>query len=242
MVALFMAALDQTIVGTAMPRIVADLRGFDLYAWTVSAYLITSTAVVPIFGKLGDLFGRKRFLLTGVGLFITASVLCGLSQSMLQLIAFRALQGVGAGLTFSMAFTTIADLFPPARRARISGIFTAVFGMASILGPALGGVLTDGPGWRWVFYINIPIGLAALAALYFFYPAIQLSRHSAGSSGASTNRHCGSGNSDAGCGSASARTKLGRARVRLVLSHRSGRYSDLRTDGGTFPLGGASSR
>ncbi len=168
-----MAALDQTIVGTAMPRIVADLRGFDLYAWTVTAYLVTSTAVVPIFGKLGDLFGRKRFLLAGVGLFITASVLCGLSQSMLQLIAFRALQGVGAGLTFSMAFTTIADLFPPARRARISGIFSAVFGMASILGPALGGVLTDGPGWRWVFYINVPIGLAAVAALYFFYPTVQ---------------------------------------------------------------------
>ena len=102
-----------------------------------------------------------------------ASVLCGLAQSMYQLIAFRGLQGVGAGLTFSMAFTTIADLFPPARRARVTGIFSAVFGLASVIGPALGGVLTDGPGWRWVFYINVPIGAAAVVALYLFYPAIR---------------------------------------------------------------------
>jgi len=173
MVSLFMAALDQTIVGTAMPRIVADLRGFDLYAWTVTSYLVASTAVVPIFGKLGDQFGRKRFLLGGVSLFITASILCGLAQSMLQLIAFRGLQGVGAGLTFAMAFTTIADLFPPARRARITGLFSAVFGLSSILGPALGGILTDGPGWRWVFFINVPIGLAAVVSLYCCYPTVR---------------------------------------------------------------------
>lgn len=176
MVALFMAALDQTIVGTAMPRIIADLRGFDLYAWTVTAYLIMSTAVVPIFGKLGDLFGRKRFLLAGVALFILASVLCGFAQSMLQLIAFRGLQGIGAGLTFSMAFATIADLFPPARRARINGIFGAVFGLSSVLGPALGGLLTDGIGWRWVFFINVPIGILALLALCWFYPAVRPSK------------------------------------------------------------------
>jgi EmrB/QacA subfamily drug resistance transporter len=173
MVSLFMAALDQTIVGTAMPRIVADLRGFDLYAWTVTSYLVASTAVVPIFGKLGDQFGRKRFLLGGVSLFISASILCGLAQSMLQLIAFRGLQGVGAGLTFAMAFTTIADLFPPARRARITGLFSAVFGLSSILGPALGGILTDGPGWRWVFFINVPIGLAAVVSLYLCYPTVR---------------------------------------------------------------------
>jgi EmrB/QacA subfamily drug resistance transporter len=173
MIALFMAALDQTIVGTAMPRIISDLQGFDLYAWTVTAYLLTSTAIVPIAGKIGDLYGRKALLLIGVAVFILASILCGVAQSMLQLIAFRGAQGMGAGLTFSMAFTTIADLFPPARRARVTGLFGAVFGLASILGPAAGGFLTDGPGWRWVFYVNVPIGLVAIGALVFFYPRVR---------------------------------------------------------------------
>ena len=170
MMALFMAALDQTIVGTAMPRIVADLRGFDLYAWTVTAYLVSSTAVVPIFGKLGDLFGRKRFLLGGVGLFIVASVLCGLAQSMYQLIAFRGLQGVGApALTFSMAFTTIADPFH-----RLDEHASRASSAPCLAWPAssarAGRFSTDGPGWRWVFYINVPIGAAAVVALSYSTP------------------------------------------------------------------------
>jgi EmrB/QacA subfamily drug resistance transporter len=168
--AMLLAALDQTIVGTAMPRVIADLHGFEQYAWVVTAYLVASTAVVPIVGKLSDLYGRKSFLLGGVALFIFASALCGAAQTMTQLVAFRGLQGVGAGVVQAMAFTTIADLFPPARRGKVAGLFGSVFGLSSVIGPAVGGFLTDGPGWRWVFYANLPIGLVALAILVFSFP------------------------------------------------------------------------
>ena len=170
---MLMSALDQTIVSTAMPRIIAELHGFEHYAGVITAYMVASTAAVPIVGKLSDFYGRRLFLLTGVALFVGASFLCGFSQSMLQLIAFRGLQGVGAGFCQAMAFTTIADLFPPARRGSISGLMGGVFGLASVLGPALGGFLTDGPGWRYVFYVNIPVGLAAFATLYFYFPRVQ---------------------------------------------------------------------
>jgi EmrB/QacA subfamily drug resistance transporter len=173
MSAMLLAALDQTIVGTAMPRIIAELQGFEHYAWVTTAYLLTSTAGVPIFGKLSDLYGRKLFLLAGVVVFLIGSALCGSAQSMTDLIIFRGLQGVGAGCTQAMAFTTIADLFPPSQRGRVSGIFGAVFGLSSVIGPTVGGFLTDGPGWRWVFLVNLPLGALSLAILVFRFPNIR---------------------------------------------------------------------
>ena len=160
--ALLLSALDQTVVGVAMPRIVADLHGLDFYAWVTTAYLITSTLLVPVAGKLGDMFGRKPFLIAGMTGFIAASALCGMSQNMVELVLFRALQGVFAGVLFASTFAVLADVFPPAQRARMSGLFGAVFGLSSVIGPTLGGYLTDGPGWRWVFYVNIPLGVAAV--------------------------------------------------------------------------------
>jgi EmrB/QacA subfamily drug resistance transporter len=159
--ALLLAALDQTIVGVAMPRIVAQLHGLSYYAWVTTAYLITSTALVPVAGKLGDMFGRKPFLLVGMIGFIAASALCGTSQNMVELVLFRGLQGVFGGVLFASTFAVLADVFPPAQRARMSGLFGAVFGLSSVVGPTLGGFLTDGPGWRWVFYVNVPLGIAA---------------------------------------------------------------------------------
>jgi EmrB/QacA subfamily drug resistance transporter len=159
--ALLLAALDQTVVGVAMPRIVSDLHGIEFYAWVTTAYLITSTALVPVAGKLGDMFGRKPFMLAGMVGFIAASAICGLSQNMLELVVFRGLQGVFGGILFASTFAVMTDLFPPEQRARMSGVFGAIFGLSSVIGPSLGGLLTDGPGWRWVFYVNIPLGLVA---------------------------------------------------------------------------------
>jgi len=159
--ALLLAALDQTVVGVAMPRIVSDLHGIQFYAWVTTAYLITSTSLVPVAGKLGDMFGRKPFMLAGMVGFIAASALCGVSQNMLELVAFRGLQGVFGGVLFASTFAVMTDLFPPEQRARMSGVFGAIFGLSSVIGPSLGGLLTDGPGWRSVFYINIPLGVVA---------------------------------------------------------------------------------
>jgi EmrB/QacA subfamily drug resistance transporter len=167
---MLLAALDGTIVGTAMPRIIADLNGFNHYAAVTTAYMLAATVVVPIVGKLSDLYGRKPFLLAGVAIFIVGSALCGAATSMAGLVLFRGLQGIGGGISQGMAFTTIADLFPPARRGRISGLMGGVFGLASVIGPAVGGFLTDGPGWRWCFYVNLPIGIVALVILVYFFP------------------------------------------------------------------------
>lgn len=163
MVALLLAALDQTIVGTALPRIVAELRGLDLYAWVITAYMVASTTTVPIAGKLGDLFGRKRLLLAGMIGFVLASALCGQAQDMAQLIAFRAVQGIFAGTLLATVFASIADLYPPRERPRVQGLFAGMWGLASLIGPVVGGFLTDEVGWRWVFYVNVPVGLAAIA-------------------------------------------------------------------------------
>src|SRR3982074_2570199 len=170
--ALLLAALDQTVVGVAMPRIVGDLRGLDYYAWVTTAYLITSTALVPVAGKLGDMFGRKPFLIAGMIGFVTASALCGLSQNMVELVVFRGLQGAFGGVLFASTFAVLADIFPPDQRARMSGVFGAVFGLSSVVGPTLGGFLTDGPGWRWAFYVNIPLGAMAVALVATQLPRV----------------------------------------------------------------------
>src|SRR5881397_3985091 len=152
--ALFLAALDQTIVGTALPRIVAELNGLEYFAWVTTAYLVTSTTMTPIAGKLGDLFGRKPFLLVGMVGFVLASALCGLSQDMTQLIVFRGIQGVFGGVLFATVFTVIGDLFPPEQRGGLAGLFGAVFGLSSIIGPTTGGFITDHWSWRWVFEVK----------------------------------------------------------------------------------------
>ncbi|MBI4497721.1 MAG: MFS transporter [Chloroflexi bacterium] len=172
LVGLLLAAMDQTIVGTAMPRIVADLQGFEQYAWVFTAYMMASTTTAPISGKLSDLYGRKWLYLGGIVLFLVASVLCGASQSMLQLIVFRGLQGVGGGILIANAFTIVGDIFPPAERGKYQGMFGAVFGLASVIGPALGGFLTDTGSWRWAFYVNIPLGLVTLALIGRWFPHI----------------------------------------------------------------------
>lgn len=170
---LLLSSLDQTIVGTAMPRIIADLGGFEHYAWVSTAYLLTSTASVPIFGKLSDIYGRKWFYIGGLIFFMAASALCGAAQSMLQLILFRGLQGIAGGILMTNAFAIIGDLFPPSERGKWQGVTASVFGLSSIVGPALGGWLTDGPGWRWVFYVNLPVGVLAVAVLLYGLPAIR---------------------------------------------------------------------
>jgi EmrB/QacA subfamily drug resistance transporter len=162
---LFLGALDQTIVGVALPRIVSDLKGSDLYTWVVTAYLLTSTITVPIYGKLGDVFGRQRMLIVGIVIFLAGSALSGLSQSMGELIVFRALQGCGAGALFPISLAVIGDLYTPRERGRYQGLFGAVFGMSFIVGPLLGGIITDDISWHWIFYVNIPVGIVALYAI-----------------------------------------------------------------------------
>jgi EmrB/QacA subfamily drug resistance transporter len=169
---LLLAALDQTIVGTAMPKIVSELNGLQDLSWVFTAYLLTSTIGIPIIGKLSDLYGRKIFFIGGILIFLMGSVLSGLSQNMAELIGFRALQGIGAGAIMSNSFAAIGDLFPPAQRARWQGLFGGVFGIASVVGPLLGGFLTDNVSWRWNFFINVPIGLIALGFIGFLMPNI----------------------------------------------------------------------
>ena len=160
MMSLFLASLNQSIVNTAIPRIVAELNGFDTYAWIITAYMLTSTSVIPIVGKLGDLYGRKPFLLGGAAYFVVTTALCGLAQNMPQLIVLRALQGLGGGVLMSTAFAAIAYVLPPAQRARMQGLFTGVFALSSVLGPLVGGYLTDSLSWRAVFYVTVPFGVA----------------------------------------------------------------------------------
>jgi EmrB/QacA subfamily drug resistance transporter len=172
---LFLSALDQTIVGVALPRIVSDLRGSDLYTWVVTAYLLTSTITVPIYGKLGDVVGRQRMLIVGILLFLLGSALSGLSQNMGELIAFRALQGCGAGALFPISLAVVGDLFTPRERGRYQGLFGAVFGISFIVGPFLGGVITDDISWHWIFYVNIPVGIVALYAISTRLPNLRTS-------------------------------------------------------------------
>src|SRR2546428_12205300 len=166
-----LASLDTTIVFTALPTIVCKLGGISLYSWVFSIYLLTSTTTVPIYGKLADLFGRKPIFLFGSGLFLLGSIFSGAAQSMVQLIIFRAIQGLGAGAVLPIVLTIIGDIFELKERARVQGLFSGVWGLSSIIGPALGGLIVDHFSWRWVFYINIPFGLLSGILLIIYLKA-----------------------------------------------------------------------
>jgi EmrB/QacA subfamily drug resistance transporter len=169
MMGLFLAALNQSIVNTAMPRIVSDLHGFETYAWIITAYMLTSTSVIPIVGKLGDVYGHKPFLIGGAAGFVVTTALCGLAQDMLQLILLRSLQGIGGGVLMASAFAALAYVLPPRQRARMQGLFTGVFALSGVLGPLLGGYLTDNFSWRAVFLVNVPLGIAGVLLLWRGY-------------------------------------------------------------------------
>lgn len=166
MLATFLTAMEATVVSTAMPTIIGDLHGLQLYAWVFSAYLLTSTATVPLYGRLADMLGRKPIFMAGVAMFLIGSALSGLSQNMPELIFFRALQGLGAGAVQPTVFTILGDLYSLAERARIQGLFSAIWGTSSVFGPALGAFITQTIGWRWVFYVNVPFGTIAALLLW----------------------------------------------------------------------------
>ncbi|MFA5801320.1 MAG: MDR family MFS transporter [Thermoleophilia bacterium] len=173
MLAIFLAALDQTIVATAMPQIVKEFQGLEHLSWVFSAYMLASTVTIPIYGKLSDIYGRRIFFVAGILIFMAGSIMSGQSQSMLQLILFRAFQGIGGGAIMVNAIAIIGDLFTPAERGRWQGLIGGVFGIASVAGPLVGGWLTDSFSWRWIFYINVPFGILALAVLLIALPKIK---------------------------------------------------------------------
>ena len=172
MTSLLVYVLDSTIVSTAMTAITGELGGTQLYSWPFTAYMLTSTIVMPVCGMLSDLRGHKRILLVGLGVFLAGSVLCGLSRDMVTLIAFRAVQGIGGGAICSSVFTAVADLFPPSKRGRYTGLVTSMYGVASIIGPMAGGFVTDLLGWRWVFLLNVPLGILAAALVMVGLPKV----------------------------------------------------------------------
>lgn len=175
---LIMVALDQTVVGTALPTVVAELKGFSLYAWVGTSYLLTSVITIPIFGRLGDDHGRKPFVLAAIVLFTVASMLCGMAQSMIQLVLARALQGVGGGMLVATTFASVPDLFPDAHeRLRWQVLFSSAFGLANAIGPSLGGFLTEYCGWRWVFFVNLPVGLISVWFVWRYLPRIRHADH-----------------------------------------------------------------
>ena len=173
LLALLLGALDQTIVGTALPTIVTDLHGNDLYTWVVTIYLLTSTISVPFYGKLSDIYGRKPMLIIGIVIFLIGSALSGLSQTMEQLILFRGIQGLGAGALFPVSLAVIGDLFSPQERGKYQGLFGAVFGVSALVGPALGGFITDTWSWHWIFYVNIPVGIVSLYFIVRLLPTVK---------------------------------------------------------------------
>ena len=173
MLGLFLGALDQTIVGPALPTIVTQLSGNDYYVWAITIYLLTSTISVPFWGKLSDLYGRKPIFMIGIVIFLIGSALSGLSQNMGMLILFRGIQGIGAGSLFPVALAVIGDLFTPQERGKYQGLFGAVFGIAFVAGPLIGGCLTENLSWHWIFYVNIPIGIVALIVIQRLLPTVK---------------------------------------------------------------------
>lgn len=166
MLTMFLAALDQTIVSTALPKIASEFNALNQLSWVVTAYMLTSAVTTPLYGKLSDLFGRKKMLLIAVGIFLFGSILAGLSQSMFQLVIFRGIQGIGAGGLMTLVLATIGDVVPMRERGKYQGMFGAVWGLSSVIGPLLGGYFTDAFSWRWIFYINLPIGILALVVIW----------------------------------------------------------------------------
>src|SRR5207244_2112855 len=173
MLGLFLAALDQTVVGTALPRIVTDLHGNDIYTWAFPAYLLTATISGPIYGKLSDLFGRRPVLLFAVAALLDVSSFAGFQREMCQLVGFRAVQGLGAGALCPVALAVIGDLFDAAERGKYQGLVGAVFGLSSLIGPAIGGVITDTIGWQWVFFVNLPVGAVVFAVIWRTMPRVR---------------------------------------------------------------------
>jgi EmrB/QacA subfamily drug resistance transporter len=173
LLALFLFALDQTVVGTALPVIITDLHGEELYTWSVTIYLLTATISGPVYGKLSDLFGRRPIFIWAVGLFLAASIGAGFSQEMWQFVLFRGLQGLGGGAVFPIALAVVADLYPPEERAKYGALFGAVFGLSSVLGPWMGGLITDIFGWHWIFFVNVPMAAISLAVCWLLLPPIK---------------------------------------------------------------------
>ena len=174
MISLLVGALDNSIMSTAMPQVISSLGGMAYYVWPFTIYLLTSTIAIILSGKLSDIYGRKKFLITGIIIFITTSVLCGFSQNIMELTFFRGLQGIGGGILMTIPFIVVAEVFPPRERGRYMGILSSVFGFANVLGPVLGGFITDFMGWEWVFYVNIPVGIAAIYMLRSYFPHLEL--------------------------------------------------------------------
>lgn len=174
MVGLLVAAFDYSIMGTAMPKVINSLQGMEYYTWPFTSYMLTSTIAVILFGKLSDIYGRKHVLIAGIITFVITSVMCGLATSMFQLIIFRGIQGIGGGILLSLPFIVVGEIFSPRDRAKYMGILGSVFGLADVMGPILGGVITDTLGWRWVFFINVPIGITAVTIIFYSLPNFKL--------------------------------------------------------------------
>lgn len=174
MIGLLVAALDNSIISTAMPKIISNLQGMEYYVWPFTSYMLTSTISIILFGKLSDFYGRKNILISGIVTFVISSVLCGFATNIFELIIFRGIQGIGGGILISLPFILVGEIFSPRERSKYMGILASVFGVSSVLGPILGGVITDTMGWRWIFFVNIPIGIIAVTTLMYSLPNFKL--------------------------------------------------------------------
>jgi EmrB/QacA subfamily drug resistance transporter len=171
MAAMLFASLNQTIVGTALPRIVAELGGMEYFSWVFTVSMLTSTVTAGLVGKLSDIYGRKPFILLGISVFIIGTFMCGLSETIIQLIVYRGIQGLGAGVIMSTAFSAVGDLFVPRERGRWQGLMSAVFGLSSVFGPTLGGYIVDHAPWHWIFWVFLPVGVVALVMIWTMFPS-----------------------------------------------------------------------